>query len=71
MLLISIMAIDNLSWYARIGVFQSAKLKSFAKVYTDPPVNLENQELPSVYLSICAFLLICTSTIFKGIVSNF
>ena len=65
------MPIDNLLWYARIGVFQSAKFKSFTKVYTDPSVNLGNQELSVVYLSICALLLICASTIFNGIVNNF
>ena len=65
------MPIDNLLWYARIGVFQSAKFKSFTKVYTDPLVNLGNQELLVVYLPICALLLICASTIFNGIIKNF
>ena len=67
------MLIDNLLCYARIGVFQSAKFKSFNKIYTDPSVNLGNQELSVVYLSICVLLLIyaSTSTIFNGIVKNF
>ena len=50
------MPIDNLLWYARIGVLQSAKFKSFTKVYADPSVNLGNQELSVIYLSICALL---------------
>ena len=65
------MPIDNLLWYARIGVFQWAKFESFTKVYTDPLVNLVNQELSIVYLSICALLLICGSTILNGAVNNF
>ena len=68
---ISVMSVDNLSWNSRIGVFQSAKNKSFNIVSTDPSVNLGNQELSGVYLSICALLLICASTIFNGIVNNF
>ena len=56
---------------ARVGVFQSAKFKSFNKVYTDTSVNVGSQELSAVCLSICALLLICASTIFNGIVNNF
>ena len=52
-------------WYARIGVYQSTKYKSFNKVYTDPSVNLGSRQLSVVYLSICA------STILNGIVNNF
>ena len=56
---------------ARVGVFPSAKFKSFNKVYTDTSVNVGSQELSAVCLSICALLLICASTIFNGIVNNF
>ena len=65
------MPIDNLLWYARIGVFQSAKLKSFNKVYTDQSVKLGNQEPLAVYLLICTLLLMYASVIFNRIVNNF
>ena len=65
------MPIDNFLWYARIGVFQSAKLKSFNKVYTDQSVKLGNQESLAVYLLICALLLMYASVIFNRIVNNF
>ena len=32
--------------------FKSAKFKSFTKAYTDPSVNLENQKLSIVYVSV-------------------
>ena len=41
------MPIDHILWYARIGVFHSAKFKFLTKVYTDPSVNLGNQEVSS------------------------
>ena len=59
---------DNLLWYARIGVFQSAKFKSFNKDYIDPSVKLGNQELSAVYLLICALSLMYASVIFNRIV---
>ena len=65
------MPIDNLLWYAGIAVFQSTKLKSLNKVYTDRSVNSGNQELSVVYLSICTLLLTYASVIFNGIVNNF
>ena len=67
------MPISNLLWYARTGVFQSAKFKSFDKVYTDRSVKLGNQELSAVFLLIYALLLIflLTSVIFHRIVNNF
>ena len=67
------MPISNLLWYARTGVFQSVKFKSFNKVYTDRSVKLGNQELSAVYLSICALLLIflLTRVIFNRTVNNF
>ena len=67
------MPISNLLWYARTGVFQSAKFKSFDKVYTDRSVKLGNQELSAVFLLIYALLLIflLTSVIFNRIVNNF
>ena len=46
-ILISVMRIDHNLWYARIGVFHSAKFKFLTKVYTDPSVNLGNQEVSS------------------------
>ena len=58
------MPIDNLLCYARIGVFQSTKFKSFNKVYTDRLVKLGNQELSAVYILICALLLMYASVIF-------
>ena len=45
--------------------------QSFDKVCTDRSVNLGNQELSVVYLSICALLLIYASVIFNGTVNNF
>ena len=65
------MPIDNLMWYARIGVFQSAKFKSFNKVYIDRSVKLGNQELSAVYLLICALSLMYASVILNRIVNNF
>ena len=65
------MPIDNLLWYARIGVFQSVKFKSFNKLYTDRSVKLGNQELSAVYLLICVLLLMYVSVIFNRIVNNF
>ena len=67
------MPISNLLWYARTGVFQLAKFKSFNKVYTDRSVKLGNQELSAVFLLIYALLLIflLTSVIFNRIVNNF
>ena len=65
------MSLDNLLWYARIGVFQSVKFKSFNKVYTDRSIKLGNQELSAVYLLICALLLMYASVIFNRIVNNF
>ena len=52
-------------------VFQSVKFKPFNKVYTDRSVNLQKQELPVVYLLICALLLIYASFIFNRTGSNF
>ena len=63
--------IDNLLRYARIGVFQSVKFKSFNKVYTDRSVKLGNPELLAVFLLICALLLMYASVIFNKIVNNF
>ena len=51
--------------------FSVGKIKSFNKVYSDRSVNLGNQELSVVYLSICALLLIYAGVIFNGIVNNF
>ena len=65
------MSLDNLLWYARIGVFQSVKFKFFNKVYTDRSIKLGNQELSAVYLLICALLLMYASVIFNRIVNNF
>ena len=65
------MSLDNLLWYARIGVFQSVRFKSFNKVYTDRSIKLGNQELSAVYLLICALLLMYASVIFNRIVNNF
>ena len=59
------MPLDNLLWYARIGVSLSAKFKSFNNVYTDRSVKLGNQELSAVYLLICALLLMYASVIFN------
>ena len=70
-ILISVMRIDHNLWYARIGVFQSAKFKFLSKVYTDPSVNLGNQEVSIFYWSICSLLLICASNILNVIVNNF
>ena len=55
------MPIDNLLWYARIGVFQSAKFKSFNKVYTDRSVKLGNQECVCVCVCVCVYVYMCMS----------
>ena len=65
------MPIDNLLWYARIGLFQSAKFKSFNNVYTDRSVKLGNLELSAVCILICALLLMYASVIFNRIVNSF
>ena len=59
--------IKSFMWYARIGVFQSAKFKSFNKVYIGLSVKLGNQVLSAAYLLICALalLLMYASVIFN------
>ena len=54
-----------------IGVFQSAKFKSFNKVYKDRLVKLGNQELSAVFLLICTLLLMYDSVIFNRIIDKF
>ena len=51
--------------------FQSAKFKSFTRIYAHPSVNMGNQELSVVNLSICGLLLIYATIIFNGTVKNF
>ena len=61
-LLISTMPIDNMLWYARIGVFQSPSSKRVPKAYPGSTLNLRSHKILMAYLSLCTLWLLCWCT---------